>query len=381
MMRKAIENIVAGDNPANSSPLEILLHGLSWIYSAAVKIRLAAYRSGIFNSRQLPCKVVSIGNITVGGTGKTPFTIYVAERIRHWGLRAAVISRGYKGGAERQGAVVSDGGHLLVSPQVAGDEPFLMAARLLHLSVPVLVGHDRIRMGRQAVENFHPDVILLDDGFQHIRLERDLNVLLLDSRRPFGNSHLLPRGVLREPLSSLRRADLFVLTRSAANKTSGHPDPADEIRSNCPQRPVLRAAHRPVLRAWVETGHNPGIERLSDASVQDNRRLEGCRVFAFSGIAGNDAFRQSLIDLGATVSGFMEFADHHAYSPDDLSRVRDAAQSSGADCLCTTEKDWVKIAGHTDWPLAVAVMGVDISFGQDTAGFEAQLRSRLDLDG
>ena len=380
-MRKAIENVVAGENPVNSSPLEILLHGLSWIYAAAVKARLAAYRSGIFNSRQLPCKVISIGNITVGGTGKTPFTICVAELIRHWDLRAVVISRGYKGDAERHGAVVSDGNQLLVAPQAAGDEPFLIAARLLRLSVPVLVGHDRINMGLQAVEKFHPDVILLDDGFQHIRLMRDVDVLLLDSRRPFGNSHLLPRGVLREPLSSLRRADLFVLTRSAENNTSGHPDPVNTIRLHCPQRPVFRAAHRPVLRAWIEAGHNPGIERLSDAGSLEDRRLEGCRVFAFSGIADNDAFRQSLIDHGITVSGFMEFADHHAYSPDDLNRVRDAAQSTDANCLCTTEKDWVKLAGLSDWPLAMAVMGVDISLGQDTDGFEAQLRSRLHLDG
>ncbi|KPJ77520.1 MAG: hypothetical protein AMJ54_07640 [Deltaproteobacteria bacterium SG8_13] len=372
-----MEAVFDNNDPQNSSPLEVFLHALSRIYAVAVKVRLAGYRHGIFKTRRLPCKVISIGNVTAGGTGKTPFAIYVAAMIHRWGLRAAVISRGYKGDAERRGAVVSDGSRLLASPEAAGDEPFLMAVRLMPLSVPVLVGRDRVRIGLQAIQRFAPDVIILDDGFQHVRLARDIDVVLLDSQRPLGNSHLLPRGVLREPLSSLRRADLFVFTRTTAKEKDTGSHPCRTLPFRLPDRPVFRAAHAPVLRVWIQPGQNAALEQLSRPGALEIRQLAGRRVFAFSGIAANAVFQRSLTGLGIDVSGFIGFGDHHAYSTDDLSRILDAARSAGADCLCTTDKDWVKLPRHVDWPLELAVMGVDIDLGGDAPGFAEQLRLRL----
>ena len=381
MIQQTIEKILKSKNPVNTSLLAVCLHGMSRLYTAAVKARLAAYRHGIFKTRKLSCRVVSIGNITVGGTGKTPLTMYVAERIQSWGLRAAVISRGYKGIAEKSGAIVGDGSRLLLSAQDAGDEPFLMAARLMKRSVPVLAGHDRIRMGQLAIRTFDPDVILLDDGFQHVRLARDVDVVLLDEKLPFGNQHLLPRGVLREPLSSLQRADLFILTRSDTKEKTLTHAPLKASRSGLPQRPVFRAAHIPVLRAWIEADQWAGAELLSGSTDLDNQLFAGRRVFAFSGLAANDAFRRSLTDMGLELSGFIGFADHHAYTQNDVKQILHAVRSTGADCLCTTDKDWVKLFQKVNWPLELAVMGVDIDFAADAPGFDKALRSRLAAAG
>ena len=381
MIRDVIDKVLKSNQPTNTSLLAIFLHGLSLLYAAGVKTRLAGYRHRVLPMHTLPCKVISIGNITVGGTGKTPLTLYVTELIRRWGLRVAVISRGYKGGAEHSGGIVGDGRRLLLSPQAAGDEPFLMAALLTNRSVPVLVGQDRLRIGLRAIQQFKPDILVLDDGFQHIRLARDVNIVLLDSRQPFGNGHLLPRGILREPLSSLHRADLFVLTRSDPPEKAAATEDPDGIRSDLPDRPVFQAAHMPLLRTWIEADQNIDVGRLTQASPADNRLFAGRRVFAFSGIAANDAFRQSLTGLGAEISGFMEYRDHHFYTPQDADRIVDSARSAGADCLCTTDKDAVKLSLLPAWPLDLAVMGVDIDFGSDSSAFAEALRSQLAMAG
>ena len=377
MLRPAIERILKSDNPINSSFWEYFLQGLSQLYAAAVKVRMAGYRRGIFSTRKVSCKVISIGNITVGGTGKTPFTVYVAELIHRWGMRAAVVSRGYKGEAEQKGAVVGDGSRLLLPPRTAGDEPFLLASRLNKISVPMLVGQDRIRMARLAVQEFAPDVIILDDGFQHVRLARDIDVVLLDGLRPFGNGHLLPRGVLREPLSSLLRADIFVLTRTDPKAPPVSSDLADASRFGLPDRPVFRSAHRPVLRNWIRPGEQMQIKQLTASGSHDLKRIAGRRVFAFSGLAGNDGFRQTLTGLNIALCGFIGYADHHAYTVDDRDHILDSANAVGADCLCTTDKDAVKLSQLPAWPLDLAVMGVDVDLGDDAVPLEKELRSRL----
>ncbi len=193
--------------------LNLLLMLLSKAYGAGVLLRRDGYASGFLKAKKLPCTVISIGNLTTGGTGKTPMTIYVAERVRRLGYRVAVISRGYKGTAEKSGGIVSDGSAIRMDPVTAGDEPFLLAASLK--DIPVLVGHDRYQSGMHAINRFQTEVVILDDAFQHLALFRDLNLLLLDSSLPFGNGHLLPRGTLREPTSALRFSDALVMTRSA----------------------------------------------------------------------------------------------------------------------------------------------------------------------
>ncbi len=175
-LRRKIESVInsGGDIPA--SPLVSLLSAASALYGAAQKIRATGYRNNLLRSQKLPCTVISVGNITAGGTGKTPMTVYLAAQLQKAGIRAAVISRGYKGGAESSGGIVSDGSNLLMNAEQAGDEPFLMASRMR--GIPVVVGKNRYEAGLVTVAKFQPDVIVLDDAFQHVGLKRDIDIVL-----------------------------------------------------------------------------------------------------------------------------------------------------------------------------------------------------------
>ncbi|MDQ1330137.1 MAG: tetraacyldisaccharide 4-kinase, partial [Thermodesulfobacteriota bacterium] len=216
IVRKRIEKIMYSEGESIPFLQGFLLLVLSFLYGIPVKAREVLYRKKIFKQKRLPCKVISIGNITVGGTGKTPMTVYLAEMLAGLGRKIVVISRGYRGRAEKNGGVVSNGREILMGPDESGDEPFMMAAMLNN--IPVRVGQNRYNAGLLAIRNFNPDIILLDDGFQHRKLFRDIDLLLLDSRRPFGNSRLLPRVVLREPAVSIKRSDAFILTRTSSDK-------------------------------------------------------------------------------------------------------------------------------------------------------------------
>ena len=190
-----IETIMKSDGLQSPNWLQKMLWAISLIYGWVVLIRSAAYDKGILKAKQLPCVVISIGNLTLGGSGKTPLTIYIAKTLGHLGYRVAVLSRGYGGQAEKQGVIVSDGSQVFVSADVSGDEPYMMAQKLD--GTPILVGADRYRSGKIAVRSFKPDVILLDDGFQHRNLARDLDLVVMDANKPGGNGHMFPRGVLR----------------------------------------------------------------------------------------------------------------------------------------------------------------------------------------
>ncbi len=210
--RRRIEMAARGEDPTPFFSIETVLMVLSVVYGGLMCLRARLYEKGVLPSKTLPCRVVSIGNLISGGTGKTPMTILVARMIRDMGCRVVVLSRGYRGRMEKTGGVVSDGRTIFKGPDDAGDEPYLMARVLT--GIPVVVGQRRYEAGMMAVKRFKPDVIVLDDAFQHLRLKRDLNLVLLDSRSPFGNGHMLPRGLLREPLSALRRSHAVVYTRS-----------------------------------------------------------------------------------------------------------------------------------------------------------------------
>ena len=215
--------------------LASVLHILSLFYGLVLKLREFCYGRHILTPRRLPCNVISIGNITAGGTGKTPMTIYVAELLKTLGYRVAILSRGYKGGSEKEIRVVSDGQKILMTPTMAGDESYLMAIRLS--DVPIVVGRNRFAAGSLAVKRFQPDVIVLDDAFQHVKLQRDIDLVLVDRAQPFGNGHVLPRGSLREPVSSLRRCAACILTRADAA--------ADESRSeSCKRLKSILGKHR-----------------------------------------------------------------------------------------------------------------------------------------
>lgn len=353
------------------SPATFLLGG-SLLYGGIMRIRRSLYKNGLFSMVQLPCPVVSVGNLTAGGTGKTPMTIHLAAQLQDMGYRVVVISRGYKGLSEKKGAIVSDGRSVLCNAQAAGDEPYLMATLLK--GVPVVVGRNRIVAGQTALAHFNPDVILLDDAFQHQRLARDLNLLLVDARAPFGNGFLLPRGILREPVSSLERSDAIVVTRCQITPPSCY---SHLIRLARP-RPVFCTFHVPVVRCIVPAYQSPQASRLRHPPDRACRGLSGRRVFAFSGLADNSAFWKTIQGMGATQKGALGFDDHHTFQLIDIKRIIESAQQSGSDCLVTTEKDYVRIPQKVRFPMDLLVLGIDIDFKHDQGRWRRFIGRRLE---
>lgn len=301
--------------------LTLVLAPIGQVYSFIQKLRAGLYRLGILKAQRLPRPVVSIGNITVGGTGKTPVTAYIARLLLGQGYKVAVLSRGYGGSLEGQSLVVSDGATIMLGPLECGDEPYLLASTVPGLMV--VIGTDRYAAGRLALQQLSPDIFLLDDGFQHLRLCRDLNILLLDSSRPFGNGWTLPAGLLREPAAAARRADLIILTRCSEGAV---------VTPTGSGKPVFAAFHR-LIDALPLTGGDP--VPLAE--------LQGPTFLAFAGIAQPEFFFSGLRDRGINVVSTLSFPDHAAYDHANLEAIRAALQSSGAEYAITTEKDGVKL--------------------------------------
>jgi tetraacyldisaccharide 4'-kinase len=355
-------------NPEESQLQKILLAPLSLLailYGWVVRTRIFFYRIGIYRTHSLSCKVISVGNITLGGTGKTPFVILLAEMIRDKGYRTAILSRGYKGEYAGPYGVVSDGEKTLLDAVQAGDEPYLLAQKLK--GVPIVVGKERLVSGRFVLDRFKPQVIILDDGFQHLSLKRDLNLLLMDSRHPFGNGKLFPRGELREPLTQMGRADAVILTKAEE----------DDIINNLRKRlmnspkgvPLFQVCYRPrEVRVW-------GEENGKDSSI-----LEGRKVLAFAGLARPSSFQKTLSSLGSEILKFVVFPDHHPYSPGDLERLSAEALRAGAEAMITTEKDMVRMRFPSSRPLPLWTLAVAHEFrGNDGPLFSEFLFRRLDL--
>lgn len=349
-------------DPPFSSPLGWVLYMCSKIYHIAVTFRTSLYDKGILRSKKLPCKVISIGNITVGGTGKTPMVRYVANLLKDLGLDVAVISRGYGGRRQHTGGIVSDGKRILMGPRASGDEPQLLASKLK--GIPVLIGKDRYQAGRFAISRFDSPVLVLDDAFQHLSLRRDLDLLLLDSVRPFGNGHCVPRGTLREPVDQLKRASAFVLTR--CHDEESFTRAVSVIETHARGRPIFKCGHVPE-RLFV----------AGDKEPLDLLNLQGRRVFAFSGIARNDDFRATITGLGGYVAGSLEFPDHHLYSDNDLISIWKMAKDVNADNIITTEKDYFNIYSEIPPTLPLLILAITISFGDDAERFEGFLKSQL----
>jgi tetraacyldisaccharide 4'-kinase len=344
----------------------------SKVYGGAVKLRRIFYKKAVLKSNKLTCPVISIGNLTVGGTGKTPMTIYVAKIIKQLGYKVAIVSRGYKGEAEKIGGIVSDGRVLLMTPVIAGDEPYMVANRLK--DVPVIVGKNRFKAGMLAISEFDPDVIVLDDGFQHLKLQRDLDLVLLDYRKPFGNGHLLPRGGMREPASALLCADAVILTKSdtaSSNETSSLPK---KLRSYERKKPIYRTFHHPFVFKIINGEKKIFEKNIQEAFRQNLDCIKGRTVFGFSGLADNLSFQQTIKNLKCNVTGFMEFSDHHPYSKKDLDEILSVAKKSMSECIVTTEKDYVRIAHKIDWPNDLFVIGIEIDFGTDKKRFDSYIK-------
>lgn len=310
-------------------PVRGSLCGVAALYGLLVRLRLWGFRRGWLSSSRLPCRVISVGNLTVGGTGKTPIVILLVEWLQAKGQRVAVLSRGYKRTSADRCLLVSDGARILVDPFAAGDEPFLVARRCPRAIVAV--GADRTALGRWVMEQFPVDCMILDDGFQHHALHRDVDLVLLDATDATGLDAMFPAGRLREPLSGLARATALLITR-AENK-----EDVEAIRER------LLAIPLPA-EDCAEVIFQP--ECLVPVQAEGQRPFDWCRgrrVWLVSGIGNSDAFRRSAASLGIDVRGETVFRDHHHYGAEDVREIRIKAQAAGADIVLTTEKDAAKL--------------------------------------
>ncbi|MEE9542968.1 MAG: tetraacyldisaccharide 4'-kinase [Thermodesulfobacteriota bacterium] len=307
-----------------------LLSIMTVIYTVGVKTRLALYSKGILKAKIIPCMVISIGNITAGGTGKTPMTIHIARRLVKEGSKVVVLSRGYKGTNKGIG-IVSDGENVLMGPEEAGDEPCLIAEKLKGTGqegVPVIVGADRYLAGLLAIEKFKPDVIILDDGFQHIALARDKNIVLIDSDTELTKEKLLPSGTLREPIRSLRRARIIMIKDKTPDRTID---------------PYLKMIDKPVVAFAYEPSK---LVKLKGGGQRELSELKDKKVFIFSGIASPVSFERTIERLGALISGKKSFPDHYSFNRRDIDEIKEL--SKGAEFVITTEKDAVRLRGFAE---------------------------------
>jgi tetraacyldisaccharide 4'-kinase len=309
----------------------MLLHPPALLYRGVVHARNALYDAGWWRGRRLDCPVVSIGNLTVGGTGKTPLTSHAAAVLRDAGYRVGVLSRGYGRRGGGAAVLVSDGRTLLQDASIAGDEPYLIARD--NPAVQVAVGANREAAARLLWRAGAPEVVLLDDGFQHRALGRDLDLLLLDAADPLGNGRMLPFGPLREPPCAVSRADAVVLTRS-----DGHCPPAltTLLQRHNPEAAIFHARIEPLR-----------FVRPDGQAVALNA-LRGFAAFALSGIARPDRFEADLERLGLRLVGTRRHPDHRRFSARDLEEAGQEARRRGAEVMVTTEKDMVRIL----WPPA-----------------------------
>jgi len=301
------------------------------VYSLVMALRAFFYRKNIFlKSQRLPVTVISIGNLTLGGTGKTPMVRYVTRLLLDRGGRPAIVSRGYGGKAAGAVNIVSDGAAMLLSPDMAGDEPFMLAEALP--GVPVLTGPERVRVAGYAIREFGVNHIVMDDGFQHLAVQRDLDLVLFSARTLLGNGWVFPGGELREPLSALGRAQAFVVTGVDSGNRAKVEDFQRWLQGAFPGKPVFAGEYLPA-GIW----HS---RQNKECSLAEAREIP---VFAFAGIANPDSFRQTLRQEGFSLAGFKEFKDHHGYTAQDVAALVAAALTHGAQALVTTEKDFVKL--------------------------------------
>ncbi|MEA1935460.1 MAG: tetraacyldisaccharide 4'-kinase [Thermodesulfobacteriota bacterium] len=346
-MRKLPRKILHDDSKPNFlNPFLFSLYLFSIFYSGIIRLRNQAYDLGFFKTKKLGCKVISIGNITVGGTGKTPTVIMLANLLKELGYKPTVLSRGYGGKNKDSINVVSDGSNILMDTNVAGDEPILIAKSVNH--IPVITGPRRYLTGRYAVDHLGADVLILDDAFQHRSLFRDIDIVLLDGKRSFGNGFLLPRGPLREPKKALKRADIIVLTGEKRDSTlfSGHHKPKELIK-----------------------GDGNDIYPLE--------YLSGKKVCAFAGIAKPESFKETLKSLGGEMVAFITFPDHHRYTTGDLKKIKRTTSDCSAEITVTTEKDGIKLIDFPEFFRDIFLLRIEMEIVNRSTEFEDMILSEF----
>jgi len=338
-----------------------LLRPVSFLYYMGSLSRLTGYRSRVLKQKRLGVPVISVGNLTVGGTGKTPITIDLARSLMRFGLKVGVLSRGYKRQSSQKVLVVSDGRKVLVDATQAGDEPYLIANAVQ--GAVVVVSADRYEAGLVAINDYGCDVLILDDGFQHLKLERNFDVVVYDYNDDPSSLQLLPAGRLREPFASLSRANCLVISKIPEN-----PDPQR-------LREIRNVANRfkpgiPILNCRFEAD---GLRRVyTNQKVTVTTRSAGTRVFAFCGIARPEGFFKHLEETGCVIVGKETFADHHWLNAADLSRLERRFRESEAQLLVTTEKDCVRLPEEfiDQVPLAVLALATNWSGNNESGAVE-----------
>ncbi len=364
-----------------AAAVRFILLALSRVFALAVKIRRVLYNARILRDSTLGVQVIAIGNLTVGGTGKTPVVEKFARALQDAGRKVAILSRGYRSRpkplAERlldkvllredttPPRVVSDGHSLLLDSETAGDEPYMLASNLK--DVVVLVDKDRVKAGRYAVEHFGCDTLLLDDGFQYWKLRgRRTDVVLVDAQQPFGNEYLLPRGTLREPPSHLSRASVVFLTK-VDRSTPEKSRKTDELRVRVARlnsrAEVVECLHHPLYFEDVFTGEQFGLDLL-----------QGRKVASLSGIAQPESFEQKLTELGADIVLARRFADHHRFSQQEVLDAINRGKKRRADMVVTTQKDAVRFPKLDRRDLPIYFMRVEIKITAGADGFDEAVR-------
>jgi tetraacyldisaccharide 4'-kinase len=346
-----------------------LLFPLSILFLQIVRLRRFLYDRGVFTSDILGCPVIVVGNLTVGGTGKTPVVEKIARELHERGRKVAILSRGYKSRGEPcwkafirwithqkepPPKVVSDGKSVLLCSEVAGDEPFMLAGNLP--GVVVLVDKDRVKAGRYAIKNFGADILILDDGFQYFPLLGHVNLLLIDKTNPFGNGYLLPRGIMREPVSQISRASYVLLT-----KADGVVDDSliDTIKGHNGDAKIIRCAHFPRYLSSIDRKEIIPVATIS-----------GKKIMAFSGIASPDSFENFLFRNDSKIVYKKRFVDHHRFSRKELENIFGVALAKNAEFAITTEKDAVRMPHDFVSPMPTYFLKIDIEAIDGEFAFE-----------
>jgi len=343
-----------------ATTVRTLLYGMSKVFQGIVKARKFLYDVRILRDTTLGIQVIAVGNITAGGTGKTPVVEKFARELQDQGRKVAILSRGYRSKPPplrrrlinkilfREDAtpprVVSDGKSLLLDSETAGDEPYMLASNLK--DVVVLVDKDRVKSGRYAIQKFGCDILLLDDGFQYWKLRgRRKDIVLVDCQQPFGNEHMLPRGTLREPPPHLARASVIFLTKSDGNTA----ELRKRIAKYNPTAGIIECVHHPLYFEDVFTGERHGLEFL-----------QGKRVASFSAIAQPESFEQGLAKLGADLVYTKSFADHHRFTQQEVLNAINRSKKRQAEMIITTQKDAVRFPKIDRRDLPIYFMRVEI---------------------
>lgn len=318
------------------------------IYELAVRLRVAAYETDYLKQSKLDATVISVGNLTLGGAGKTPMVDYIARYLKSEGHSVAVLTRGY--GRESSGMrVLNDpatGAAAAESYREFGDEPLMLARSLP--DIPIIVNKHRLEGGRLAERRFGSDVMVLDDAYQHLRLARDLNILLMDATDPLGGFEMPPFGRLREPLYGLKRADAIIITRADRPFDQGQIQAI--IKFYCGDKVPVMYFYSTITR----------LRHLATGEVYEAAELAGWNVAVACGIGNPHAFSEDILQVGINIVSESFFADHHAFTQEDLDRVTRDARDAGADAIVTTEKDAVRLEGlaHGDVPIYAAQLEI-----------------------